>query len=89
MVLSIENTLGLIYNACFIGCFWPQIMKSIKTKSVEDVSIILCYMSVIGYLAALGYALLKFGFDKLLCMNYILSGVSVIVMMVVYYRYKK
>lgn len=89
MVLSIENTLGLIYNACFIGCFWPQIMKSIKTKSVEDVSIILCYMSVIGYLAALGYALLKFGFDKLLCMNYILSGVSVVVMMVVYYKYKK
>ena len=89
MPISIENTLGLIYNACFIGCFWPQILKSIKTKSVEDVSIILCYMSMVGYIAALGYALLKFGFDKLLCINYILSGVSVIVMMVVYYKYKK
>jgi len=46
-------------------------------------------MSMVGYIAALGYALLKFGFDKLLCINYILSGVSVIVMMVVYYKYKK
>ena len=45
-------------------------------------------MSVIGYIAALGYALMKFGFDTLLCMNYVLSGVSVIVMIVVYYRYK-
>lgn len=89
MTTAVENTLGLIYNACFIGCFWPQIIKSIKSKSVEDVSIMLCYMSVIGYIAALGYALMKFGFDALLCMNYILSGFSVIAMMIVYYRYKK
>ena len=85
----IENSLGLIYNACFIGCFWPQIAKSIKSKSVEDVSLALCIMSIVGYAAALGYALMKFGFDKLLCMNYILSGISVIVMIGVYFKYKK
>jgi uncharacterized protein with PQ loop repeat len=89
MKIPVENVLGLVYNACFIGCFWPQIVKSIKTKSVEDVSIALCYMSVVGYLAALGYALMKFGFDMLLCMNYILSGISVVAMIAVYYRYKK
>ena len=89
MTTAIENTLGIIYNACFIGCFWPQIIKSIKSKSVEDVSIMLCFMSIIGYLAALGYALLKFGFDLLLCINYICSGISVVAMILVYYKYKK
>ncbi|MGB0203368.1 MAG: PQ-loop repeat-containing protein [Acholeplasmataceae bacterium] len=88
-VTLVENALGIIYNICFIGCFWPQIYKSIKTKSVEDVSIMLCFMSIIGYAAALGYALLKFGFDYWLCINYILSGMSVIAMVGVYYKYKK
>jgi uncharacterized membrane protein YccF (DUF307 family) len=46
-------------------------------------------MSIIGYAAALGYALLKFGFDYWLCINYILSGISVIAMIGVYYKYKK
>ena len=50
---TLENSLGIIYNVCFIGCFWPQIYKSIKTKSVEDVSILLCFMSIVGYAAAL------------------------------------
>ena len=84
-----ENILGVIYNICFIGCFWPQIIKSIKTKSVEDVSIGLCFMSIIGYAAALGYACLKFGFDYWLCLNYIFSGFFVIIMIIVYYKYKK
>ena len=55
---------------------------------MEDVSIMLCVMSIVGYMAALGYALLKFGFDPLLCTNYILSGISVMVMIAVYFKYK-
>ena len=85
---SVEIALGLVYNVCFIGCFIPQIVKSVRTKSVEDVSIMLCVMSIVGYMAALGYALLKFGFDPLLCTNYILSGISVMVMIAVYYKFK-
>ena len=84
-----ENALGIIYNICFIGCFWPQIYKSIKTKSVEDVSIGLCYMSIVGYAAALGYTISKYGFDYWLSLNYIFSAFFVIVMIVVYFRYKK
>jgi uncharacterized protein with PQ loop repeat len=85
---SVEIALGVVYNVCFIGCFIPQIVKSVRTKSVEDVSIMLCVMSIVGYMAALGYALLKFGFDPLLCTNYILSGISVMVMIAVYFKYK-
>ena len=83
----VENALGVTYNICFIGCFWPQIYKSVKT--VEDVSIGLCFMSIIGYAAALGYAVLKFGFDYWLCLNYIFSAIFVIVMICVYYKYKR
>ena len=86
---SMETFLGIIYNVCFICCFWPQIIKSIKTKSVEDVSIAICYLSIIGYFAAFFYALMKFGFDFWLSVNYILSSISVVVMMTVFYRYKK
>ena len=85
---GVEIALGVVYNVCFIGCFIPQIVKSVRTRSVEDVSIMLCVMSIVGYMAALGYALMKFGFDPLLCTNYILSGISVMVMIAVYYKYK-
>jgi uncharacterized protein with PQ loop repeat len=85
---SVEIALGVVYNVCFIGCFIPQIVKSVRTRSVEDVSIMLCVMSIVGYMAALGYALMKFGFDPLLCTNYILSGISVMVMIAVYFKYK-
>lgn len=89
IIMFIENALGLIYNVCFITCCWPQIIKAIKTKSVEDVSIMLYILSIIGYAAALGYAILKFGFDLWLCVNYILSALSVVLMIFIYYRYKK
>ena len=59
----IENTLGFIYNVCFISCYWPQIIKSLKTKSVEDVSIALFIISIIGYMSATAYAIMKFGLD--------------------------
>jgi uncharacterized protein with PQ loop repeat len=87
-VKGVEIALGVVYNVCFIGCFIPQIVKSVRTRSVEDVSIMLCVMSIVGYMAALGYALMKFGFDPLLCTNYILSGISVMVMIAVYFKYK-
>ena len=85
----LEATLGLIDIICSIVCFWPQIIKSIKTESVEDLSVTLCYLSIIAYVSAYGYALLRFGFDLLLCANYILSCASALVMVGVYYKFKE
>lgn len=84
-----ENTLGFIYNACFISCYWPQIAKSLRTKSVDDISIMLYILSVIGYASASGYAVMRFGLDFWLLLNYILSGFSAIFMVCVYYKYKR
>jgi len=84
-----ENILGITYNFCFISCYWPQIIKSIRTKHVEDVSIMLFLLSIIGYAAATGYAVLKFGWDFWLLANYFLSGFSSIFMVAVYFKYKQ
>lgn len=89
MTTSLENALGILYNVCFISCYWPQIIKSIRTKSVNDVSITLYFLSIIGYAAAAGYAILRFGCDFWLLFNYVLSGISAVVMIAVYYKYKK
>jgi len=45
-------------------------------------------LSVIGYAAATSYAIMRFGLDFWLLANYILSGISAIVMIVVFYLYK-
>ena len=85
----IENTLGVIYTICFITCYWPQIIKSIKTESVEDISLPLFTLSVIGYISAIFYTILRVGFDFWWLLNYLVSLFSAITMVVVYYKYKR
>lgn len=81
--------LGFVYTFCFVVCYWPQIIKSIKTKSVEDVSLSLFLLSIIGYISAITYTLLKIGFDFWLLVNYTLSLFGAIVMVTIYFKYKK
>ena len=84
-----EQFLGLVYTVCFSTCIWPQIIKSIKTKKVEDVSISLFSLSVIGYVSAICYTVLSVGFDFWWLINYGLSLLSAIVMIIVWLKYKK
>ena len=89
MITFIETILGLVYNLCFIGCYWPQIIKSWKTKKVEDVSVSLYFLSVLGYMCATSYAVLRFGLDFWLLSNYILSGLSASFMIYIFFKFKK
>ena len=84
-----EFILGMIYNVAFISCYWPQIIKSIKTKKVEDVSISLFILSVIGYIAAISYTILRVGLDFWWLINYCLRLLSAIIMVILWFRYKK
>jgi uncharacterized protein with PQ loop repeat len=88
MTTLFENILGFVYNVCFISCYWPQIIKSLRTKSVKDVSISLFIISIVGYMSASAYAVIRFGLDFWLLANYVLSGFSSAFMVCVYYRYK-
>jgi uncharacterized protein with PQ loop repeat len=83
------SLLGFIYTFCFVICYWPQIIKSIKTKSVEDVSLSLFLLSIVGYVSAISYTLLKIGLDFWLLLNYSLSLIGAVVMVCVYFKYKK
>lgn len=84
-----EQILGFIYTACFSTCIWPQIIKSIKTKKVEDVSFLLFALSVIGYVSAIWYTILRVGFDFWWLINYGLSLLSALTMLVIWFKYKK
>ena len=84
-----EIALGITYNLCFVTCYWPQIIKSIRTKSVNDVSILLFILSIGGYLSAAGYVYLRFGIDFWLLGHYSLGGLSSIFMVCVYLKYRK
>lgn len=83
-----EQFLGLVYTICFSTCIWPQIIKSLRTKKVEDVSISLFILSIIGYVAAISYTLLRVGFDFWWLINYFLSLLSAIIMTVLWFKYK-
>ena len=84
-----EEFLGFTYTVCFISCYWPQIIKCVRTKSVEDVSLLLFVLSVVGYVAAIIYTITKIGFDFWLLINYGLSLLSAIFMLGVWFKYKK
>jgi uncharacterized protein with PQ loop repeat len=84
-----EEFLGLIYTACFSTCIWPQIFKSIKTKKVEDVSISLFVLSIVGYISAIAYTMLRVGPDFWWLINYGLSLLSAIIMLCVWIKFKK
>ena len=84
----IINTLGLIYASCFALCFIPQIVKTIITKDVDNVSVSVYYICLLGYVCALSYTLLKVGLDLWLQINFVLSGVASAVMIFVYHKYK-
>jgi len=85
----VEQILGLVYTICFISCYWPQIIKCIRTKSVEDVSLLLFALSIVGYISAMGYTVIALDSDFWLLINYGLSLLSAVVMLCVWFRYKK
>jgi len=84
-----ETIFGVVYNICFVSCYWPQIIKSIKTRQVDDISISLFLLSVGGYISAAIYVYIKFGFDFWLLFNYSISLISAMIMIYIYYKYKK
>ena len=81
--------IGWIYTICFAVCYIPQIYKSLKTKKVDDVSVSLFTLSLFGYIAALTYTIGEIGFNLILITNYILGGLCSLIMILIYFYYKK
>ena len=81
--------IGWLYTLCFAICYIPQIYKSIITKKVDDVSVSLFTLSLLGYIAALTYTIGEIGFNLILITNYILGGLCSLIMILIYFYYKK
>ena len=67
---------GWIYTLCFAICYIPQIVKSIRTKKVDDISVSLFVLSLLGYISAIIYTLSDIGFNLILITNYIFGAIS-------------
>lgn len=81
--------IGWFYTLCFAICYIPQIVKSLTTKKVDDVSVSLFILSLLGYIAALLYTLGDIGFNPILVTNYIFGALCSLIMIITYICYRK
>lgn len=80
---------GWLYTICFAICYIPQIVKTLQTKKVEDISISLFGLSLIGYLSALIYTINELNSNYILLLNYLFGGMCSLIMIILYFVYKK
>ena len=81
--------IGWFYTLCFAICYIPQIVKSLTTKKVDDVSVSLFVLSLLGYIAAIVYTLGDIGFNIILVTNYIFGALCSLIMIITYICYRK
>ena len=63
-------------------------VKTIISKDVDNVSVSVYYICLLGYVSALTYTLLKVGLDFWLQINFIVSGITSAIMIYIYHKYK-
>jgi len=80
--------IGWGYTICFAICYIPQIVKSIRTKRVDDISISLFILSLAGYICACIYTIDTIGINIILLTNYIFGATCSLTMIVVYFMYR-
>ena len=80
---------GWFYTLCFAICYLPQIVKSLTTKKVDDISVTLFILSLLGYIAAIIYTLNVIGFNLILITNYIFGGICSLLMITIFLCYRK
>ena len=80
---------GWFYTLCFAICYIPQIVKSLTTKKVNDVSVSLFILSLLGYISAIIYTLSDIGFNLILITNYIFGGICGLSMIIIFLCYRK
>ena len=79
---------GWFYTLCFAICYIPQIVKSLKTKKVNDVSVSLFILSLLGYMSAIIYTLSDIGFNLILITNYIFGAICSLTMIIIFLCYR-
>ena len=81
--------IGWFYTLCFAICYIPQIVKSFKTKKVDDISVTLFILSLTGYIAAIVYTLGEIGPNIILLTNYLFGSLCSLIMIITFFYYRK
>ena len=80
--------IGWLYTICFAICYIPQIVKSLTTKKVNDISVSLFVLSLLGYISAIIYTLSDIGFNPILITNYVFGAICSLLMIIIFLCYK-
>jgi MtN3 and saliva related transmembrane protein len=80
--------IGWLYTICFAVCYIPQIVKSLTTKKVDDISVSLFVLSLLGYISAIIYTLSDIGFNPILITNYVFGAICSLLMIIIFLCYK-
>ncbi len=81
--------LGISYIVLFIICYLPQIIKMIRTKSVDDLAPNTYWLGLAACLLAMLYLFLSKNIDFVLLGNYSISASLSALTLVLYYKYKR
>jgi len=87
MKIILTQILGWIATIIFLIMPIPQIIKTLKCKSIEDVSIKMYVLYLLGNIIALVYAFLIL--QPALIFKYFLSGLIAIFYLTIYYKIKR
>ena len=74
-------------GALFTSCYIPQIAKSFRTKSVEDLSLPMWVICVAGYTCGLIYFLVNWRLS-MIC-NYAPGLIANLIMVCLYFKYRR
>ena len=83
-----KEVAGMLMALAFMFCYVPQIVKIFKTKSSNDVSLMLILMSIVGYISGLVYMFLSTFYIWLL-LNYIIGLVMCSILVYAWFKYNK
>ncbi len=84
-----DNIFGAILTISFSGAYIPQIVKMVRRKSSNDVSLVMLIINAIGYWCGLGYVLIREVNAIWLTLNYTLGFIMTFLCMVVWGIYRR
>jgi uncharacterized protein with PQ loop repeat len=84
-----DQIFGLILTISFSSAYIPQILKIVKRKSSDDVSLIMLMVNGLGYSSGLAYVLAKQVSANWLLFNYLAGLIMTIICVAVWIFYRK
>jgi uncharacterized protein with PQ loop repeat len=86
--MDVSHAIGIIGSSLLITCSLPQLIKTLKIKNVEGLSLYTCLMCCIGCFMVL-YYIAHGTKDGLLIFNYFFNGSVYLILTLLWFKYRK